>query len=412
MLPRFLTHLLFLILSTSIKTNLFAYTAYFSNATHNTVTVVDTTNNLAIATIPVVSSAYSLAITPNGRYLYVSGLNGNISVIDTSDNTVIDTIVVGNPRHIAISPDGESLYVTNISTTNVNIYSTATNAFLSSIAIGELTAIIAINPAGTLAYVAGISSTIYIVNLHNNSIESTITSAPDVNYILFSTDGTKVYVANTRPGPSDTILVYDATTHTLSNTITVGNYPFSIVSTPNGEFLYVTNELSHTVSVINTESNTVTNTISLASGSGPDGIAITPDGTTLYTANYSAGNSSMINAANNTVTIGVVLAAGLTDVLIAPLATPASLSGSQKINDFGVRYELYNILKWTPSITPATIGYNIYRNGTLIGSTSGINATTYVDHNREEGASYQYSVRSRASNGDLSFPVTVTIYQR
>ncbi len=406
-----LTSILSLHLYACIQGNLFAYTAYFSNVTEDNVTVVNTTDNSITATIAGVVGAYDFAITPNGRFLYVSGLDNDIFVIDTSSNTVIDLISIFSPRQIAISPDGESLYVTNVSTNYVNVYSTSTNTFSSSILIGQYTEEIAINPAGTLAYIGGVSDRIYVVNLDTNSIITTTLNPNSINDMIFSNDGTKVYVASGTDSSTDPIYIYDTSNHTLLNSISVGNSPSSMTLTPNGEFLYVTNQLSQTVSKINTQTNFIT-TIDLAAGSGPEGIAITPDGNTLYTANYTSGNSSVINATNNTVTALVALASGLSDVIIAPLATPASLSGSQKINDFGVRYELYNSLNWTQSITPATIGYNIYRNGTLIDSTTGINETTYVDHNREEGVSYEYSVKSRASNGDLSYPATVTVHSR
>ena len=409
---QFLKFTLFFNLYACIQGNLFAYTAYFSSNSNSNVTVINTTDNSTITTISEVPSAYSLAITPNGRYLYVSGgASPHIYKIDTSTNTIIYTINTPNPRQIATSPDGQSLYVTNALSNTVKIYSTSTNTLSSFFDIGEPSETIAINPAGTLAYIGTPNSnTIYIVNLDNNFLTVHVTNPHSVNNMIFSTDGTKVYVASSSSSENDPVYIYDTSNHTIfSDYISVGGDPSSMTLTPDGKFLYVANQNTNNVSVINTQTDTVTNTISLATGQFPDGIAITPDGNTLYTANYTTGNSSILNATNNTLTANISLTTDLTDVIIAPLATLVSLSGSQQINDFGVRYELYNTLNWTSSITPATIGYNIYRNGTLIGSTTGINETTYVDHNREEGVSYQYSVRSRAVNGDLSYPVSVTV---
>ncbi len=398
---QFLKFTLYLNLCACIQGNLFAYTAYFSDVTDGTVTVVDTTDNSILDTIEGLTQARDLAITPDGRYLYVSQLNDTISVIDTSVNSVVHTIPIGSPRQIAVSPDGESLYVTSFTVTNVNIYSTSTNTYQSYIDIGSGTRIIAINAAGDLAYIVTNSYRIFVVNLQDNSTIATITGLGTIVDLIFSTDGTKVYIAS---DTTERIYVYDALTHTQLDFITTGENPKGLSTTPDGEFLYVCNS-DNSVNVISTSLNEVVATISV--GTNSFSTAITPDGNTVYTAN--SNNSSVINASTNTVSSSFALTAGLYDVLISPLATPASLSGSQKINDFGVRYELYNTLNWTQSITPATIGYNIYRNGTLIGSTTGINATTYVDHNREEGVSYEYSVRSRTSNGDLSYPATVTV---
>lgn len=406
---KFLTSIIYLSIYTILPINLFAYTAYFSNVTDGTVTVTSTENNSIITTITGITSARDLAITPDGRNLYVSQLNDTISVIDTSTNQVIDTISTNDPRQIAISPDGDFLYVTNLNSNTVKIISTSSNEVVSSIEIGHATFLVAINPSGDLACIGGATTgSIYVVNLVDQSIISTISGFSSLQNIIFSIDGTKIYIADDH---LDSIIVYDASTFLQLATISVGSNPNSITNTPDGEFLYVTNGSGNSVSVISTESNTVLSTIAV--GSAPIGIAITPDGSTLYTANSTGGNASMIIAATNTATnVLETLSNGLYNVLIAPLATPTSLSGSQKRNDFGFRYELYNYLSWTPSTTPATIGYNIYRDGVLISSISGINTATYLDHNREDGVSYQYSIRSRAGNGELSYPTTITIGSR
>ena len=129
---QFLKFTLFFHLYACIQGNLFAYTAYFSNVDDGNVKVVDTTNNTIFATISGLRGARDLAITPDGRYLYVSQAYGNISIIDTTANSVVDTISISSPRQIAVSPDGESLYVTQFSGNNVKIYSTATNTLSSS----------------------------------------------------------------------------------------------------------------------------------------------------------------------------------------------------------------------------------------------------------------------------------------
>jgi YVTN family beta-propeller protein len=409
MKKKLLTFIIYLSIYTTLPIHLFAYTAYFSNVADGTVTVTNTEDNSIITTITGITSARDLAITPDGRNLYVSQLNDTISVIDTSTNQVIDTISTNDPRQIAISPDGDFLYVTNVNSTTVKIISTSTNEVVSSIEIGRATLLIAINPSGDLACIGASNGSIYVVNLVDQSIISTISGFSGLTKIIFSIDGTKIYIADTHAS-SDRIIVYDASTFLQLHTIPVGSNPSSITNTPDGELLYVTNQGDNSVSVISTELNTVISSIAI--GSDPKSIAITPDGSTLYTANNGSDNASMIIAATNIATDVLSLSNGLYNVLIAPLATPISLSGSQKINDFGFIYELYNYLFWTPSITPATIGYNIYRDEVLISSISGINTATYLDHNREEGVSYQYSIRSRAGNGELSYPTTITIHSR
>ena len=72
-------------------------------------------------------------------------------------------------------------------------------------------------------------------------------------------------------------------TNTVTATVTVGSFPLGVAVTPNGAYVYVTNQRSGTVSVINTATNTVTATITV--GSDPNGVAVTSNGAYVYVAN-------------------------------------------------------------------------------------------------------------------------------
>lgn len=90
------------------------------------------------------------------------------------------------------------------------------------------------------------------------------------------------------------------------------------------------------------------------------------------------------------------------------LEPPSNLRGKQKKNDFGFEYELYNQLTWTPSPSPETIGYLIYRDEIKIAK---VNASTYryKDHDRKKGVSYLYAITAFNSTGSESSPVSIII---
>lgn len=90
------------------------------------------------------------------------------------------------------------------------------------------------------------------------------------------------------------------------------------------------------------------------------------------------------------------------------LQAPSNLQGSQKRNNFGLEYELYNQLTWTASSSLNVTGYYVYRDGEKIAAT---NATTntYKDHNRAKGVSYSYAITAFDSMGNESAPVTGAI---
>jgi YVTN family beta-propeller protein len=94
------------------------------------------------------------------------------------------------------------------------------------------------------------------------------------------------YVANDVSG---TVSVFDTATNTVVATLPVGSDPFAVGVTPDGKHAYVANFSDNTVSVIDTVANTVVATVPV--GSGPFGVAITPDGQHIYVANIGSNVS-------------------------------------------------------------------------------------------------------------------------
>jgi YVTN family beta-propeller protein len=91
------------------------------------------------------------------------------------------------------------------------------------------------------------------------SLVSTITVGQMPAEVSFSDDGKKVFVAN---GMSNTVTVIDAVTKQVLETITVGNYP--VGAWPGmGGMMYVDNEKDQSISLVNSMTNMMTNTIQL-----------------------------------------------------------------------------------------------------------------------------------------------------
>jgi YVTN family beta-propeller protein len=66
--------------------------------------------------------------------------------------------------------------------------------------------------------------------------------------VAVSADGERVYVAN----GDGTVAVIETATNAVVGVVTVGGSPFGLAMHPDGDRLYVTNELGNTVSVITT----------------------------------------------------------------------------------------------------------------------------------------------------------------
>jgi YVTN family beta-propeller protein len=85
--------------------------------------------------------------------------------------------------------------------------------------------------------------------------------------VTTSPDGQTVWIANSGglTANSNKVTVLNATTFAIETVITVGNFPEDIAFTSDGSQAFVTNSSDATISVINTATRTVTQTISLAS---------------------------------------------------------------------------------------------------------------------------------------------------
>jgi YVTN family beta-propeller protein len=111
-----------------------------------------------------------------------------------------------------------------------------------------------------------------------------------------------VYVANEQ---SNTVSVIDEATGTVTATIGVGNDPVGVGVDPASDTVYVANTDDNTVSVIDGATGTVTATIGV--GNFPEAVGVDPATDTVYVANTLDNSVSVIDGATNavTATIGV-----------------------------------------------------------------------------------------------------------
>jgi YVTN family beta-propeller protein len=110
------------------------------------------------------------------------------------------------------------------------------------------------------------------------------------------------YVANYQ---ANSVSVINTNNNSVVTTITagIGTNPWGVAVNQAGSAAYITNPNSNNVSVISTSTNTVTATISV--GTSPTGIAFAPNGKTVYVVNSGSNSVSVINAGTKKVTATV-----------------------------------------------------------------------------------------------------------
>ncbi|WP_300427145.1 beta-propeller fold lactonase family protein [Methanobacterium sp.] len=179
-----------------------------------------------------------------------------------------------------------------------------------------------------------------------------------------------VYVANQG---SDTVSVINTTTPPETNTIPVGSSPSGVAVSPDGATVYVTNYFSNYVSVIDTATNNVTNNITV--GNNPYGVAFNPDGTIAYVTNQGSGSVSVIDTATYNVTTTILVGSSPSGVAVSPDGTIAYVanqgSGSVSVIDTAT----YNVTT-TILVGTGPIGVAVSPDGTTAYVT--VRSSNYV----------------------------------
>ena len=246
-----------------------------SGAGMQSLQVVDAATGGVVQTLPYIAPAsvfVGLAYSRDGTRAYASGGGSNVihtyAVAPTGTLSATDDISMGVsgshypllgtgpwPSGLSLSPDGSRLYVADNLANAVSVVNTAGATVATTIPVGSF-------PYTTLA----------------------------------SPDGRHVYVSNWGDG---TVSVIDAASNAVAATITVStsntvgaasSHPSAMALGPDG-LLYVALSNGDAIAVVDTASNRVLRTLSDAPydkaplSSSPEGLAVSPDGRFLYVAN-------------------------------------------------------------------------------------------------------------------------------
>ncbi len=266
--------------------------AYIANSDGTTLSIIDTKMNKVIGTIDGFDGPSGIVITTNGQFAYVNNYGGSqgvgsgngrtVSVVDLNKNLIVDTIIVDlAPAALAISPQGKYVYVINYvngnpDTGTMSIIEIKTNTVIDTVPgfFGPFG--IAITPNGKYAYVTNfgsnnftpIGSTVSVVKLfHHPKIVATIDVGIQPSGIAISPNGHHAYVSNYNtlyagpgftnltPGEGTMNIIDISKNKVIPPIIALGQSPNTVTLSPNGKFAYVTNYISNTVDVINLHSS-------------------------------------------------------------------------------------------------------------------------------------------------------------
>ena len=334
--------------------------AFVSNTAADSISVIDTRSDTVTATIPTADQPSAIAVSPDGSRLYVMTAGGQVQVIETAGGAVTATIAAGaGGGGIAVTPDGRRVYVAD---GLVYIIDAATSTVLKSFApetasvsgISNNASSVAIAPDGSRVYVGvytfdttpfnGFTArgSVVIVDAASESIANTINLFALPGSIAFTPDGSRAYVGiqsvfvNTGYGmgflPGRMVYVIDAGTESLAAFTDVGGTPSGIAVTPDRGSIYVAVPQLSAVAVVDVNTNAVRSLISVASSPGDLAIVPDPDGAMVaYTVDAAADNGT-VSTVGGTAVADVLandriggIAATLARVTVAQVASSSDL---------------------------------------------------------------------------------------
>ena len=264
---------------------------------------------VAGANITNVEITCSVSSAADPRFAYVTNnADDNVSAYTISGGalTTTGTAVAGDgPYSVSVDPTGQFAYVANQNSNNISVYgiNTSTGALTpidangaligdqASIAAGTYPISVTVHPSGKFAYVAN-------------------QSTADIS----------AYSINTTTGALSAMDADGFTTGTQA-TIATGTLPYAVVVDPTGQFAYVANYTSGTVSAytIDPDSGALTTVASYVADGGPSSVAINPAGTCALVANNTSDNVISYTVNTTTGALGLVST-------VASLSAPRSVA--------------------------------------------------------------------------------------
>ena len=289
--------------------------AYVTNDVSNSVSVINTTTNTVVATIPVGLNPKGIAVKPDGSRVYVANYSSNtISVINPINNSVTSIGGFAGPVGVSFNRTGSRAYVTNNTNNTVSVIDTASNAVFATTSVGA-------GPAGSVVTAAG-TEQLYVANQGDGTV-SIVDSATNLVTGTVAIGGSPITVINS---PGDDIVVsetgggisrYNRVSDTVTSIFTSIDGADGLAYSQDGSKLLIAKLNGNSVGVVNSGG---VETATITVGSNPAGLARLPSGSRLYVVNTGSNSVQVIDTVTNSL-VGAPIPVGSSPSRIAIAAT-------------------------------------------------------------------------------------------
>ena len=276
----------------------FAGVMYVQNSNSSSISVIDLATNSILLNITLDEMLQNIKLSEDQLTLYVmttDGASGSIFMLNTTSNELIKEIPTEASVQDVANFNG-TLYVSDLIGGKVLVLNT-NGTLINEIDVGARPQFMEVRPDGQVLYVTRSGGPISVVDLEQNVMIKEIDSGSMPHRLYFTSDGSKLFVVNAE---SDTLSVINSHRHEIMKDIPVGDNPEYVALNPDETFAYVTNMDSDTISLVDTQTFEVVDEIPV--GNGPYGIAFSADGGDLFYVSNTRGNDvSIINTPSSNI---------------------------------------------------------------------------------------------------------------
>jgi YVTN family beta-propeller protein len=281
---------------------------YVANESSNNVSVIDAEKLQPIGTIDARNySTHDIALTRDGRVLFATNLaSGRISVIDTEKMETVASIYTGARSHVvALTNDNKQAWIANIGEDDISILDIGSLKLVASLPTGKGPTGLAFSRDGRFAYVSNQGDkTVAVIEVDYHRVIKTIPVGTNPHFLTLGPDG-RIWGCNT--GSND-IYVIDPNSQEIVGSFQVGPFPqqiafgFKGLSGPNA---YVTVAGFNKVLVLSTDPKRMKVLEEIEVGERPNGIWANSQGTRVFVANEGSNDVRVIDTGTSQV-IGTI----------------------------------------------------------------------------------------------------------
>ena len=279
---------------------------YVANQASGKVTVIDAATDAVVAVVDFSTMGFSanpkphhIVVEPDGSYWYVSLIGDNAVVKLDRANRVVAKAETVTPGLLAIDPTSDLLYATR-SMSAVNAPARIAVINRKTMTPEEVEVLVsrphglAIAPDGKHAYVASLGTNqIAVYDASREQVSIVDVPGGDTSQVIVqlavSPDGRTLVATSQLTGKLLVFDLADAARPKLVQRVTTGDWPWLVTFTPDGAEVWVPNQRSNDVTVVDAKHWSVITTVK-GDFAQPDGIAVSGDGRLVFVANHNTSH--------------------------------------------------------------------------------------------------------------------------